>query len=1038
MNCPTIFDACVPRRDVTDGSFTEADFAADLASVLKKTAPDEYRKPEKFFAQTYPTEGLKTLLKSVCSRLSGSGESISPIFRLDTTYGGGKTHALIALAHAANGLQGVQNAEEFLSPEHIPQGHVRVAAFDGENADPNNGRPLEDGIRAYTPWGEIAYFLAGAKGYELVRRSDESHGAPGAETIQQLFGDEPTLILIDELSVYLRKLAQGSAREAGGQLTAFLTALFKAVESTPRAAVVYTLAVGKQRVATDAYREENQYIADAMAEAEAVSARKATLLDPTEEDETVRVLVRRLFEQVDEEKAAKVVACYRDLWTRHREWLPEDSLGEQRVNAFASGYPFHPELIETLRNKTATLNNFQRVRGMLRILGQSIRRLWQQQPKDAHALHLHHIDPGFDPIRKEVTTRLGLGQFLPALRSDVAAIEGEQPALAQQLDTKHYVGLAAYGSHVGRTIFLHSLAFNEQLKGASKEKIRYAVLSPATEVSFIDDAVTHFQQESAYLDDRPTAPLRFQAEPNLTQIIQRQEGQVDPTEAGNHLNDRVKEIFAKGKTFNAIPFPGGPYEVPDDDGGGHPYLAIMHHDAAEVAPDRVEIPELVDRIYRTHGAGGDLRKNRNNIVFLLADRQRKAEMRRKIVYHLALKDLLHPSRLNELAEHQQNQMREKSRRSEQEVATAIQQCYRHVLYPSKDRIEGSELDLSHSAIEVHTASQTPGEGQKHIVQVLRESKKLRLPEDDPDNPTFIRDKTPLKKGQISTAALRTEFRRDPALPILVGDDVFIRAIRHGVENGHYIYKSGDLIWAKGQPDATVKIDEQSYIYTAQYAREHEIWPKPEPTPGAQPESTGASSITTTGGAEPGYGSDPESGSTGGTSPEPDASSPDGAPQAHTPDPGSGRREVTAEGPLKQALGELWHKAQSANIDTIGTLHLKLFDASDGFRVLGIASTISKATKYAWIEGEYETEQGSSLSLRFEGSGDDAAPIKDFLEPQLRAASDKDMSVQIQLTFTEGLDPNGSDPEKISEKLGRFGTGAAFVRATAAAAQGGAA
>ena len=493
MNCPTIFDACVPRGDVIDGSFTESDFAADLASVLKGTAPVEYRKPEKFFAQTYPTEGIKTLLKSVCSRLAGSGESVSPIFRLDTNYGGGKTHALIALAHAAKGLQGVMNAEEFLPPEHIPHGHVRLAAFDGENADPNNGRPLEDGIRAYTPWGEIAYFLAGAKGYELVRRSDESHGAPGAETIQQLFGDEPTLILIDELSVYLRKLAQGSTRDAGGQLTAFLTALFKAVESTPQAAVVYTLAVGKQRVATDAYREENQYIADAMAEAEAVSARKATLLDPTEEDETVRVLVRRLFERVDEDKAAEVVACYRDLWTQNREWLPEDSLGEQRVNAFASGYPFHPELIETLRNKTATLNNFQRVRGMLRILGQSIRRLWQQRPKDAHALHLHHIDPGFDPIRKEITTRLGLGQFLPALRSDVAAIEGEQPALAQQLDTKHYVGLTAYGSHVGRAIFLHSLAFNEQLKGASKEGIRYAILSPASEVSFIDDAVTRFQ-----------------------------------------------------------------------------------------------------------------------------------------------------------------------------------------------------------------------------------------------------------------------------------------------------------------------------------------------------------------------------------------------------------------------------------------------------------------------------------------------------------------------------------------------------------------
>ena len=77
-------------------------------------------------------------------------------------------------------------------------------------------------------------------------------------------------------------------------MTAFLTSLFKAVEGAPNAALVYTLAIGKDGRATDAYNEENQFIADNMAEAESVSARKATLLNPTEEDETVQVLRRRL------------------------------------------------------------------------------------------------------------------------------------------------------------------------------------------------------------------------------------------------------------------------------------------------------------------------------------------------------------------------------------------------------------------------------------------------------------------------------------------------------------------------------------------------------------------------------------------------------------------------------------------------------------------------------------------------------------------------------------------------------------------------
>jgi len=300
MTLPTIFDLCEPRQDVLMGTISESDFAADLAQVLRGDAPKEYLDPVRFFANTHPTRGLKDLLRNVCLRLTGNPHQVASIFRLDTNYGGGKTHSLIALTHAINGMTGVPNAAEFMDPDLLPTGKVRIAAFDGENADPLNGRLLESDLRAYTPWGEIAYALAGREGYERVRRSDEEGGAPGAATIQELFGGAPTLILMDELSVYLRKLKVREREAAGGQLTAFLTALFKAVESSPNAVVVYTLAIGKGGKATDAYTDENQFIADKMEEAESVSARKATLLDPTEEDETVKILRRRLFTRIDD------------------------------------------------------------------------------------------------------------------------------------------------------------------------------------------------------------------------------------------------------------------------------------------------------------------------------------------------------------------------------------------------------------------------------------------------------------------------------------------------------------------------------------------------------------------------------------------------------------------------------------------------------------------------------------------------------------------------------------------------------------------
>ena len=160
MTLPNIFDLCKPRDDVAKGTIADSDYAANLANVLSGRASRDYTDAPTFFTNTYPTEGLKELLVNVCGRLSGRGESVSAVFRLDTSFGGGKTHGLIALVHAAAGMKSVSNIAEFLDPSLVPKRPVRLAAFDGENADPANGRPMGEGIRAHTPWGEIAYQLA--------------------------------------------------------------------------------------------------------------------------------------------------------------------------------------------------------------------------------------------------------------------------------------------------------------------------------------------------------------------------------------------------------------------------------------------------------------------------------------------------------------------------------------------------------------------------------------------------------------------------------------------------------------------------------------------------------------------------------------------------------------------------------------------------------------------------------------------------------------------------------------------------------------
>ena len=422
----TLFELCTPREDVLSGGIRESEFAADLAQVLRKEGPPEYQDPATFFANTHPTEGLKRLLDNVCRRLSGKGGEASAIFRLDTQYGGGKTHALIALAHAAESGRSVPTIAEFVDPAILPGEKVRIAAFDGENADPINGRAMGDGVRAFTPWGELAYALAGKKGYESIRKSDEGRRAPGAENFRDLFGGQPTIILLDELSIYLRKV---HGRDEASQLTPFLTVLFKAVESSPGAALVFTLALGKAGQPSDAYNPENQFLAERLAEADSVAARKATLLDPTSERETVQVLRRRLFKTIDQQGAVEVADAYRSLWAKHATELPPQKLHEDRAGDLLEGYPFHPALMDVLTDKLSTLANFQRVRGMLRLVTQTVGHLWQQKPDGTYAMHLHHLDPGFGPTKNEIVTKLELPAFEPAIRNDVASDQG--PSLAK-------------------------------------------------------------------------------------------------------------------------------------------------------------------------------------------------------------------------------------------------------------------------------------------------------------------------------------------------------------------------------------------------------------------------------------------------------------------------------------------------------------------------------------------------------------------------------------------------------------------------------
>ena len=632
----------------------------------------------------------------------------------------------------------------------------------------------------------------------------------------------------------------------------------------------------------------------------------------------------------------------------------------------------------------------------------------KSRPVDATAIHVHHINPGYEPIRQEIVTRLGQNAYVPAISNDIAGGEGK--ALAQEIDERDHVGMPPYASYSARTIFLHTLAFNEPLRGISPEDLRYSVLSPATDLSFIEQARKKFVADSAYLDDRPGAEtrMRFLAEANLRQIIRREERHVDAGEARAQLDDRIKKIFGGNRTFDMIPFVSGPFDVPDEVGDGRPKLALLHYDALTVGASVDVVPEIIASIYERKGAEGKaLRSLRNHVVFLVPDDAHKDEMQRRMRERLALQELQKPERLLDLAEHQQEKLRELERKSEQDVAIAIQLCYRHLLYPSRNRVQGSAVDLAHSALDMHSVSQKPGAGQEEIVRALRDQGKLRLSEDEPDSPAYIRDRTALKRGELTTYALRDEFRRDPALPILIGDDIFRRGVLRGVDSGEYVYRRGELLFGPGDPTVSIDIDEQSVVFTMVFARNHGIWPRPEPKqepPPAKVEGDG-------GGATP---------------PHP--------PGKETPpsqvEPVSGT--FKGEGVLREALVKVWEQARSKKVEALSSLEIRMFEASDGFRLLGAVGAVAGAEKTVTMEGGYETRDSGCYEMKFRGPVGDAQPIREFLEPQLRDAETTELQIRFRLAFGDGLPLGGDAPEKLTDRLGRFAGGAAYVSATAEA------
>ena len=287
----TIFELTQPRDEVLQGVLSEDMFAARLKDVMDGTADPVYQDAGLFFRNTYPTAGLKTLLREVLGRLTGEMPANNPIIRLETSFGGGKTHNLIALYHAASGDTSAEHLQGYLDEAWpLPQpGQIHVTGVVGSDLDPTIGiSHPEENLKTFTLWGELAYQVGGRAGFALAQESDRNRVAPGTGLFEQIIGNRPTLIMIDEIARHLRAAVATPTATGRSNLSeqtvAFLMSLGICCEPE----------TGRAR----ADGPEDAFARRLDLRERCVSARQERVLTPTGETD-LGIVVHRLFKSVD-------------------------------------------------------------------------------------------------------------------------------------------------------------------------------------------------------------------------------------------------------------------------------------------------------------------------------------------------------------------------------------------------------------------------------------------------------------------------------------------------------------------------------------------------------------------------------------------------------------------------------------------------------------------------------------------------------------------------------------------------------------------
>jgi predicted AAA+ superfamily ATPase len=779
-------EVVTPHRDVASGKYQQAEFAADLWQVHMGEGSDEYRNPIEFFRRTFLTQGLRDLLSGALLRLSGQGGD--PVIELQTNFGGGKTHSMLALYHLFCGMKaaelpGLELVFEKAGLNKIPA--AKRVVIVGNKISPGSPNRKPDGTIVRTIWGELAWQLGGKEGYSMVKEDDERATSPG-DTLRLLFNKySPCLILIDEWVAYARQLHEAADLPGGRFETHFtfaqtLSEAAKAAKNTllvvsiPSSESGFVSPHGSEIADVEVGGERGRHALERLKNA---IGRVESSWRPATAEEGFEIVRRRLFEPITDAQlfvARDATAkAFMELYRTHQQEFPPECRDADYEKRLKAAYPIHPEVFDRLYSDWSTLVKFQRTRGVLRLMAAVIHSLWERQDRNPLIL------PGNVPI-DESRVQSELTRYLPDVWVPVIEKDVDGPnSLPLRIDQERHQMFGRYAvcRRVARTIYLGSApTANVANRGLEERRVKLGCVQPGESPAIFADALGHLTRLATYLY-ADGARYWYSTQPTVTKLAEDRAEQLksDPDAVADEVKTRILHDTKQRGDFSRLhAFPPNNGDVPDDSdarlvilGVEFPHVKDQDSPAVAAAKAMLESRGNAPRLYR------------NALVFLTADRTRLADLDESVRHYLAWNSIVEESEEFEgkepplnLDAHQRRQAKNQRENAQTTVNARIPETYQWLMVPvqlkPQDPVQWQAFRLQGQEPLAVRASRKLKNDELLVTKLAASRLRLEL------------DNVPLWRGDhVDVKQLAEDFARYLYLPRLRNAQVLVAAVHEG-------------------------------------------------------------------------------------------------------------------------------------------------------------------------------------------------------------------------------------------------------------------